>query len=216
MSKFNINVVFVNDRPLARAGMKYIAHDNNAIELVNLYETTDELIRDLPTIRCDVAVIDYSVHGRTPKQGLSLLSYLRRTYPRVRIVILLAHENAVLIRSILRGGVTSIISKFDDLGHIVSAIHVCYGGGSYLSPTIKHAIASDSDDDVESRTFSLTCREAEVLRMFFSGMSISQIAAELRKGKQTISAQKMNAMKKLGLKNDIELIRYSEYLGLSE
>ncbi|WP_334042413.1 response regulator transcription factor [Burkholderia ambifaria] len=215
MSEFKINVVFVNDRPLACAGMQHIAHDNNAIKLVGSYKTTDELVRELPAIQCDVAVIDYSVHGHTSQQGLSLLSYLQRVYPKLRVVILLAHENPVLIRSILRGGVTSIISKFDDLGHVVSAIHVCHGGGSYLSPMIKRVIDS-SDGDKEAADYQLTCRETEVLRLFFSGMSISQIAAKLHKGKQTVSAQKMNAMKKLGLKNDIELIRYSQYIGLMD
>ncbi|ARL38885.1 response regulator transcription factor [Burkholderia pseudomallei] len=215
MRKFKINVAFVNDRPLTCAGMQYIAHDNNVIELVGSYKTTDELVRELSGIQCDVAVIDYSVRGHTSHDGLTLMGYLRRAYPQLRVVILLAHENPLLIRSILRGGVTSIISKFDDLGHIVSAIHVCHSGGSYLSPVIKRVIDT-GDESRETTVYQLTGRETEVLRLFFSGMTISQIAAKLHKGKQTISAQKMNAMKKLGLKNDIELIRYLQHMDLMD
>ncbi|MGT2511946.1 LuxR C-terminal-related transcriptional regulator [Cupriavidus basilensis] len=46
------------------------------------------------------------------------------------------------------------------------------------------------------------------MRLYISGMTIGEIAALLKKGKQTISCQKMSAMRKLGIKSNADLIRY--------
>ena len=45
-------------------------------------------------------------------------------------------------------------------------------------------------------------------------MPIKTIAQRLSKGKQTVSAQKISAMKKLGVSNDVELIQRAAGLGL--
>lgn len=146
-------------------------------------------------------------------EGLALLGYLRRNYPKVGVVALVSHENPVIIRSILDRGVSSVVSKFDDTGHIVTAIHSCFGSGNYLSPLIKRSLELVGSGD-NKRASTLSPREIEVIRLYLSGMTITQIAGRLKKGKQTISAQKINAMKKLGVENDVELIRCATCLDL--
>jgi two-component system capsular synthesis response regulator RcsB len=45
-------------------------------------------------------------------------------------------------------------------------------------------------------------------------MTVSEIAAVLRRTKQTISTQKLNAMRKLGIDRDGDLYRYANEVGL--
>lgn len=164
-------------------------------------------------IRCDVALVDYAMRGNGQMEGLALLGYLRRTYPEIGIVAMVTYENPVIIRSILERNVASVVSKFDDIGHIVTAIHACYGGGKYLSPLIKRSLETVNDGG-NKRASKLSPREIEVIRLYLSGLSVSQIAERLKKGRQTISAQKVNAMKKLGVTSDVELIRCATCLDL--
>ncbi|KFL49723.1 histidine kinase [Burkholderia pyrrocinia] len=213
MGKFSVKTVFANDWPLSLAGMEYIAGSISAIDLVGICRNSNELIESMSKIRCDVALIDYAMRGNGQMEGLALLGYLRRTYPKVGIVTMVTHENPVIIRSILERNVASVVSKFDDIGHIVTAIHACYGGGEYLSPLIKRSLEA-VDGGGNKRASKLSPREIEVIRLYLSGLSVSQIAERLKKGKQTISAQKVNAMKKLGVTSDVELIRCATYLDL--
>ncbi|MBS6361616.1 response regulator transcription factor [Burkholderia sp.] len=215
MGKFSVQTVFANDRPLSLVGMECIAGNTSAIDLVGVYKSTGELVASLGRQNCDVALIDYSMRGKGQLEGLALLGYLRRTYPKVGVVVFVTHENPVIIRSILAKGVSGIVSKFDDIGHIVTAIHSSYGGGKYLSPAIKRALEA-ANGSGSRREAKLSPREIEVIRLYLSGLSINAIATRLNKGKQTISSQKMSAMKKLGVKNDVELIKCATCLDLGD
>ncbi|AJT48705.1 response regulator transcription factor [Burkholderia thailandensis] len=213
MGKFSVRTIFANDRPLSLAGMEYISTNANAIKLIGICRTSDELIAALSTAHCDVALVDYAIHGNGKMEGLALLGYLRRTFPSVGIVALVTNVNPVIVRSILSKNVGSVVSKFDDVGHIVTAIHACYAGANYLSPKIRRSLEV-TDTGGKASALKLSPREAEVIRLYLSGLPVNKIAEQLKKGKQTISAQKVSAMKKLGVNNDVELIRCATRLDL--
>jgi len=52
----------------------------------------------------------------------------------------------------------------------------------------------------------LTFREWEVMRLLERGANVIEIARRMNRSSKTISAQKISAMKKLEVKNDVELI----------
>ncbi|OMG71758.1 response regulator transcription factor [Burkholderia ubonensis] len=212
MGKFNVRIVFAYDWPLTLAGMEHVAGSACAIDLVGVYQRASDMVASIGDVVCDIALIDYAMRSDGQMEMLKLLDFVRVARPHVGIVVLVTHESPVIIRSILARGALSVVSKLDDVGHIVTAIHSSYGGGSYLSPTVKRTLAS-ADDDGHGAP-KLSQREIEVIRLYLSGVSIKAIAERLNKGKQTVSAQKISAMKKLGAKNDIELIRRAATLGL--
>ena len=60
----------------------------------------------------------------------------------------------------------------------------------------------------------LTVREAEVLRLYATGQTVSDIASQFKRSAKTVSAQKQTAMRKLGLVNDVEFFRFARTAGL--
>jgi len=60
----------------------------------------------------------------------------------------------------------------------------------------------------------LTPKELEVIRLFSSGYTLSEIAVRQNRTISTISTQKYNAMRRLGVSSNIELIRYAYAKGL--
>lgn len=212
MGKFSIRTVFAYDWPLTLAGMEHIAGDACAIDLVGVSRTPDELVEALGRIDCDVVLVDYAIGQDARMDGLALFDWLRRSRPNVGIVALVGNENPVIFRSILAQGGASLVSKFDDVGHIVTAIHSSYSGGRYLSPLVRRALEALAEHD--QPPVKLSTREIEVIRLYLAGVPIKTIAQRLNKGKQTVSAQKISAMKKLGANNDVELIQRAAGLGL--
>lgn len=206
MGDFSVKTIFANDRPLTVAGMKAVFEKSSAIELIKACQSPKELIDSIRTQDCDVALIDYGMRDKGQMGGLTLLSYVRRLRPNVKVVVLVAHENPVIIRSIQTRSVSGIVSKFDDVGHIITAIHTGYGGGVYLSPIVRQIIDS-AGQERNYRSSKLSPREVEVIRLFLTGMTVGEIAVRLNKGKQTVSAQKTSAMRKLGVKRNMDLMK---------
>ena len=66
----------------------------------------------------------------------------------------------------------------------------------------------------QQRDVVLSKRELEVVRLFVSGMTITEIAAQLKRSIKTISTQKNTAMRKLGIERDSELFQYAQSNGL--
>ncbi|NTZ09173.1 response regulator transcription factor [Burkholderia metallica] len=213
MENLSINTIVMDDCPLTMAGMKYIASVTNSIGLIGICKNSDELIASLRNSTCDVVMMNYSMRGKSEMGGLPLLGYLRRTFPELRIITLLTQENPVIIRSILERDVSAIVSKFDDVGYIIAAVYASHGGGRYLSPSIKSMLDANNTGR-NRRATKLSAREIEVVRLFGSGLSIRKIAENLNKAKQTVSAQKISAMKKLGVQNDVDLIKCAIKLNL--
>ncbi|NHV29823.1 response regulator transcription factor [Burkholderia sp. D-99] len=212
MRKFNVRIVFAYDWPLTLAGIEQVAGSTSAIELVAVYRSVAELVASLGGVDCNVVLVDYAIRGDAQMDGLALLSWLRRTRPSVGIVVLVANENPLIVGSILAIGGVSVVSKCDEVGHIVTAIHSSYSGGRYLSPLVRRAV--DAAGERGEAPVKLSAREIEVIRLYLSGVPIKTIAQRLSKGKQTVSAQKISAMKKLGVNNDVELVQRAAGLGL--
>ncbi|HDR9503034.1 response regulator transcription factor [Burkholderia cepacia] len=212
MRKFNVRIVFAYDWPLTLAGIEQVAGSACAIELVAVCRNVAELAASLGGVDCDVVLVDYAIRGDAQMDGLGLLGWLRRTRPNVGVVVLVANENPLIVGSILAIGGVSVVSKFDEVGHIVTAIHSSYSGGHYLSPLVRRAV--DAAGERGEAPVKLSAREIEVIRLYLSGVPIKTIAQRLSKGKQTVSAQKISAMKKLGVNNDVELVRRAAGLGL--
>ncbi|WP_198351404.1 LuxR C-terminal-related transcriptional regulator, partial [Burkholderia ubonensis] len=59
----------------------------------------------------------------------------------------------------------------------------------------------------------LSQRESEIVRLFRDGYKVSEIAEKLHRSKKTISAQKLAAMRKLGIARDADLIKFEGDLG---
>ncbi|SDD01871.1 response regulator transcription factor [Paraburkholderia lycopersici] len=210
-NQFSIKVVIADDHPTVLGGLVHTLEPVGTIQIVAICHNSTELIAALRTQPCDVIVSDYAMPGGEYSDGLALFEYLRRNFPKVGIVALTVMDSPAVIRALIAAGVTTILSKSDATGHIITAIHSSYAGGSYLSPTIEQVV---NNGEPRANQQPLSPRELEVARLFASGLSMTEIAKRLNRSKQTVSTQKTMAMRKLGVANDVELIRYAIESGL--
>ncbi|WP_175964310.1 response regulator transcription factor [Burkholderia pyrrocinia] len=209
MDDFTIQIVLADDHPAIISGLLHTLKKHRTVNVVGSAANSTELIAQLAAHRCDVLVSDYAMPGGEYGDGITLFSFLRRRYPETRIVVLTMIDNAGVIRSLLKLGIECILSKADATDHLLAAVHGAYANGRYFSPTIAKVVWQIDIEQPATSARELTSREAEVVRLFVSGMSINEIAAHLKRSKQTISSQKNNAMRKLGIERDTDLIKYS-------
>ncbi|KAB0686166.1 response regulator transcription factor [Burkholderia territorii] len=208
MKKFAIRVVIADDHPAVLFGLQQILETVDTFRLVGVCQNSTELIATLRRTPCDVVLSDYTMPPGEYGDGLALFGYLQRHFPDVGLVVFTMMSNPVVIRSLIAQGVSSVLSKADPIGHIITAIHASYASGKYTSPSIS-ALLANAQLAAPGPMHDLSPREAEVLRLLVSGQSVANIARHLRRSKQTVSTQKRSVMRKFGAATDMELIKFA-------
>ncbi|MGN4151930.1 response regulator transcription factor [Burkholderia gladioli] len=206
-----IRVILSDDHPTVLSGVRHELARVPTVEIVGSALGADELLALLERSHCDVLITDYAMPGGAAVDGLPLLRQLRRGWPAMKVVVLTTIDNPALLREIAKTGVQGLLSKIDEVDHLIAATHAVYAGANYQSPSVREklAVQASSARAVEA----ITTKEAEVIRLYVSGLSISEIAAQLNRAKQTVRAQK-GAMRKLGIERDADLFQYAYETGL--
>jgi two-component system capsular synthesis response regulator RcsB len=170
------------------------------------------LLQVLEHIDCDVIVTDYRMNGDARHDGMQLLTRLRKRHPDRAVVVCTMIHNPALLRSMQQLGVRGIVSKSDDLIHVGYAIAAAARGLQYYSPTL---VEDGGQELIEQGAFqTLSAREREVVRLYVSGLAVSEIARKLGSSIKTVSTQKTVALRKLGLAREIDLFQYARTAGL--
>ncbi|GLQ98867.1 response regulator transcription factor [Dyella mobilis] len=207
-----IRIVLADDHPVIRLGIEATLDDIPSVRLIGSAVDSTQLVSLLDAHPCDVLVTDYAMPGGRYGDGLELVSYLRDRYPELQIIIITSMDKTVLIRSLLACGVDAILSKADDMVHLRSAVQAVHSKRKYFSPRITQLMKSAPF----TNSSRLSPRELEVIKLYVGGTSINGIAERLQRSKQTISTQKVSAMRKLGIDNDADLFKYATELGLAQ
>lgn len=206
-----IRVAVADDHPVIRMGIEATLDSLSGVRRIGSVQDSTQLVALLDATPCDILVTDYAMPGGQYGDGLELISFLRNRYSDMRIIVLTSMGKVVLIRSLMAFGIHAILSKTDDISHLGAAVQAARVGRRYFSPSIAKMIKSQSHG---SNTVQLSPREAEVIALYIGGSSINGIAEKLQRSKQTVSTQKVNAMRKLGIDSDADLFKYAIELGL--
>ncbi|WP_199099668.1 response regulator transcription factor [Dyella sp. ASV21] len=210
-----ILVAIADDHPALLAGLEHIVSRHRDLKLVGEASNSTELIALLQRQAVDVVVTDYAMPGGQYGDGITLLSLLRRRFPRVRVVVLTGLEHANTFQHLLGLGVDALVSKTDDFALLPTAIAQAHGGKRFLSEKINALLAATgTQEQGDASDVRLTKRESEVLRMFAEGLSVTEIADRIGRSRKTVSTQKTSVMKKLSLSSNAELCRYAIRHGL--
>lgn len=207
-----LRIVIADDHAVVLAGVRAVLERAEPpIEVVAAAQSGEELLGLLDRVPCDVLVTDFSMpspsdHGR---DGLRMLQTIRRTHPLLRVLVLTMLDNPSILRAI-RELAHGLISKRSDLRELPAAVAVVGAGRSYLSPLLQAALEAEAGRPEAA----LTARETEVVRLFAEGYSVSEIARRLNRSIKTISHQKADAMRKLGIDNHSQLYAYARDHGL--
>lgn len=210
-----IDVAIIDDHPAILTGLEHALSSSGTIRVTGQARNSNELWPILNTARCDVLLTDYSMPSGDAIDGTKLVNQVQRKYPDIKIVVVTMLESSAVVRTLMSQGIAGVISKSDSLAHVHTAIHAAHAGGKYYSPTI-HGLASTPRTSSRGnyKPAVLSPCEAEVVRLHTQGMKITEIAERLHRSKKTISAQKAKAMEKLGIRREMDLLRYAMESGL--
>lgn len=163
---------------------------------------------------CDVVITDFSMPSDDERScdGIPLLQALRRQWPSLRVVVLTMIENPALLQAMLDAGIHGLVGKLASIEELLQAIQSVVNGRRYVSRELRKRLHAGTLADGSA---GLSPHEAEVVRLFVHGLSVTAIAARLSRSVKTISRQKSDAMRKLGVDNHSQLYAYARDHGLA-
>lgn len=205
-----MKVLLADDHPIVLMGVREMLERAGRFVIVGEAQSSSELVRLIEQHKPEVVITDYNMPGdEVYGDGVKLIEYLCRHYPQTRILILTMITNSLILSSLYDLGVAGVILKSGDLGEILVALNALSKQRIYRSPGMRSSTSVlASGDDVDGRISSLSVREFEVLRHFISGMTVGDIALRLNRSVKTVSAQKVSAMRKLGVDTDQALLTF--------
>lgn len=206
MERTTIRVAIADDHPVIRLGLQASIEDVPAYQFVGAARHADELLALLEAEPVDVVVTDYAMPGSQHGDGLELIDLLRARHPELAIVVMTAIDKPAIIQALMARGIDNILSKADDVSHVVPAIQAASVRRRYVSPAVAEMQKAQPVWNTEAK---LSAREREVLALYVSGKTINEIAALLQRRKQTVSSQKVSAMRKLGVESDADLFKHA-------
>jgi two-component system response regulator NreC len=157
--------------------------------------------------RPHVVVMDLSMPDMN---GLQATQAIKKSHPDTAIVALTRHDDAPFVDELKKAGASAYVLKQSPSRELLDAVRVAAGGGTYLDAQLRARDARSADQAIRGRgTPSVSEREKQVLRMMAVGHSNKEIAEELSIAIKTVEVHKANAMRKLGLRGRIDVVRYA-------
>ncbi|GAA0395082.1 two component transcriptional regulator, LuxR family [Pseudomonas extremaustralis] len=214
-------VMLLDDHEMVRQGIELGLSKEADLTVIGTFGTGRELLDALARRPADVVVMDF-ILAPSDNDGLSLIQALNRRFSRCRPLIVCSHYTPATVSLSLKAGCWGILGKTQNLTELVTAIRTVAQGRIYLQPCMVPALQGiqsvldvanmKSKMDVSTSmqlNACLTPKEQEVLRCFLDGMSVNSIAAKFSRSASTISTQKQSAYRKLGIRSDSELFKFT-------
>lgn len=208
-------IVIADDHPIVRIGVATLLANQHGLQICGEAENGPQLLDLVARLHPDVVITDYKMRGEHGVQdGEALIRALRQRYPAIGIIILTVLDSPLVFRLALKRGANAVVFKSADYGELLAAVREIAAGRRYVTKEMAAFLNSGTYGALPLRAERLTLRETEVVRLFVSGCTVSEIADSLQRSKKTISTQKRSAMAKIGAHSDQELLEYARHAGL--
>jgi DNA-binding NarL/FixJ family response regulator len=207
-----IRLVIADDHAIVREGLKRIVSDAPGLQVEAEAADGNEVMRLVREREFDVLVLDLSMPGRS---GMELIKLVKAERPKLRILVLSMHQEMQYAVRAIKSGASGYLTKESAPAQLVQAISKIASGGAFISAEVAEQLALGAMPGGQAAPHeTLSDREFEVFRQLVAGVSVTDIAADLKLSVKTVSTHKANLMQKLGLHNQSELVRYAIRHGL--
>jgi DNA-binding NarL/FixJ family response regulator len=211
-------IIIIEDHPLFREGIKTILNRSPRYQVVAEAGTGRDGLRMVREFRPDLVLLDLSLPDM---RGLNLIDDLIETSRKTGILIISMHSQIDHILKSFQCGAMGYIVKESAADTLLVAIETVLKGNYYMDSSVSRKVVRklakipDRTPTLDRSGYEvLTPREQEVLSLLAEGRTSAQVAERLCIRQKTIDNHRTNIMRKLGLQNTVELVRYAAKIGL--
>lgn len=206
----NIRVVLTDDHVFVRDGIKSLLENEVNITVVGEAADGLEALTLIDEVKPDLLILDIRMPNLT---GIEVVEQLRAKNNFVKIIMLSMHESEEYVLKSIQAGADGYLLKGSSKEEFLKAVQTVSAGGKYFSGDISSILIGQLNNSSLSTEPKqqlgeeqvITKREKEILKLLLSGKGNKEIAESLDISKRTAEVHRFNLMKKLKVKNLMEL-----------
>src|SRR5262245_743567 len=210
-----LTLLLADDHTIVRQGLRALLEAESDFRLAGEADDGLQAVRLAERAEPDVVIMDLMMPGLN---GLEASRQILRRRPRTQVVILSMHSDVAYAAEAVRAGVGGYVLKEACAEELVQAIRAVGAGKRYFSPPLDEGVIENYLRQAEDRPpdpyRALTEREREVLQLTAEGHSGVEIAGRLFISPRTVESHRASLMRKLGVHNQKELVRYAVQRGM--
>jgi DNA-binding NarL/FixJ family response regulator len=203
-------ILLVDDHAVVRFGAAQLINREADLVVCGEEEDAGKALTAITNLKPDLVIADISLKDSS---GLELMRNIKAQYPKMPVLVVSAHDEAIYAEIAFRAGALGYLMKDQALDKIVAAIRRVLSGAIYVSDALaarmlQRQVRGQTDIN-QSPVKSLSDREMEVFQLIGQWKKTREIADELHLSIKTIEYYREQIKRKLNLKSASELTHYA-------
>ena len=206
-------VILADDHVLVRNGIKALLEDQNDIIVIDEASNGREALDVVAKNKPNILIVDI----RMPElNGIEVVAEINKLYTDVKTIVLSMHDSEEYVMKAIQAGADGYLLKGASKEEFLKALHKISEGGKYFTGDVSSIIMNNfvkgkAEASLQNppppiiNPFKLTKREKQILTLVLELKNNKDIAEELSISKRTAEVHRFNLMKKLEVKNLMEL-----------
>ena len=208
MKPHGLRILISDDHELIREGLKRILMEGKIASHIGEAADAGETLAAVRREKWSIVILDINLGGRN---GVEVLKEIKAEFPQQRVLVLSSYPEEQFALRVIRAGAAGYLNKNLATGTLIEAVHRVMAGGQYISPKVSELLVDAVQQPAgQPLHAALSDREDQVLRRIAMGRTVGQIAAELNLSVKTVSTYRTIVLRKLGLHNNAQLMRYAQ------
>jgi len=210
-----IQVLVVDDHVVVREGIKMVLTTDPELRVVGEASSGEEAVDRVKELKPHVVVMDIAMPGLS---GFEATRLIREQNPDVKVLALTVHDSEAYVFQMLQAGATGYVLKRASAADVIQAVKAAHRGEAILHPSVAKMLITDYltrvEKGEEGSYDTLSDREREILKLIAEGRTNKEIAQMLFLAVKTVQAHRANLMRKLGMHDRTELVKYAIRKGI--
>jgi DNA-binding NarL/FixJ family response regulator len=212
----NSTILIADDHAMIRDGLKALLSQFSAYTVVGEASSGKQAIEMYGSLKPDLLILDVSMPDLN---GMEVLKEIFQDHPAARVVIFSMYDGEDYISRCMELGVRGYVVKNESSDELLQAVKIVLSGNTYFSRQVQDVIFRKYSNNMgrkkqREEMIKLTQREIEIVKLISEGFTSQQMADKLFISPRTVETHRANLMKKVGVRNAIELVKKLETLEL--
>ncbi|MGZ4182100.1 MAG: response regulator [Solirubrobacteraceae bacterium] len=209
-----MRILVADDHGIVRSGIKLLLERQADLQVVAEASDGVEAVEQALATHPDLCILDV---GMPRKTGLQAAREIRSFLSETRVLMLSMHDDEHYLFEALKAGAAGYVLKREADQDLVGAVRAVGRGEAFLTNAAERSIIRDwMSGSATGPAIPLTPREEEVVKLIAEAHTNAQIAQVLHLAEKTVESHRANVLRKLGMRDRVELVRYAIRRGLVE